>query len=371
MRIAIVHEPWGAGAGRCTGDLKRELSRRHDISYFPQPGKDNTSDYILNELSQFAPDVVNCHSFYSTLPYEFLSNVSNKYPTCFTVHDPRPIGTMLTPCWSCEKNATCRYCPMVKPRWRQLFRNSYYSERKLKRKTHDKCPEQMRVVAPSQWMLSRLAANELKRFCLHHIPYGVDLDHFRFIPDTRAEFGLPADRPVILFSAWHESLKTISARKGLADLAAAFISHVVEAMPGTVLGVAGESFVPNHPNVRPLGFIDYERLPRMLSAGDIYVTPTLADNLPYTVLEAMSCGRPVVATNVGGIPEQVEHGETGLLVSPSRPVELAKAIIELLENPAKSRLMGAKGRSRVERAYSMQTFVGAYEELFADMQNPR
>jgi hypothetical protein len=42
-----------------------------------------------------------------------------------------------------------------------------------------------------------------------------------------------------------------------------------------------------------------------------------------------------------------------------------------LENPAKSRLMGAKGRSRVERAYSMQTFVGAYEELFADMQNPR
>jgi glycosyltransferase involved in cell wall biosynthesis len=367
MRIAIIHEPWGAGAARCTADLKRELGGKHEILYFPQPGEANTADYILTELTSFRPDVVNCHSFYSTLPYEFLSVISNTYPTCFTVHDPRPIGTMLVPCWNCEQNTTCRGCPMVSPRWRQLFRNSYYRERKVKRETHNKCSGGLQVVAPSKWMLSRLAAQELKRFQLHHIPYGIDLDHFRFTPNTRREFELPSDRPIILFSSWYESPRTIGLRKGLADLANAFISHVVAAMPEAILAVAGESFVPNHPNVRPLGFIEYERLPRLLSAADVYVTPTLADNLPYTVLEAMSCQRPIIATNVGGIPEQVVHGETGLLVPPSQPIELGMAIIEILSAPPRSRLMGEKARSRVETIYSMTAFVRAYERLFTDM----
>jgi len=53
-----------------------------------------TSEGILEELSKFRPDVVHCHSFYGNLPYEFLPIVSKRYPTCFTVHDPRPIGTM-------------------------------------------------------------------------------------------------------------------------------------------------------------------------------------------------------------------------------------------------------------------------------------
>ncbi len=256
---------------------------------------------------------------------------------------------------------------MVKQRWRQLFRNSYYRERKVKRKTHNECARSMHVVTPSKWMLARLAAQELKRFSLHHIPNGIDLDHFRFMPGTRAEFGLPEDRPVIMFSSWYESLSTISVRKGLADLANAFISHVVTKMPQVVLAVAGESFVPNHPNVRPLGFIEHERLPRLLSAADVFVLPTSADNLPYTVLEAMSCQRPVIATNVGGIPEQVVHGETGLLVSPSQPIELASAIIEVLSDPQRSRLMGSKARSRAERIYSIDGFITAYDKLFADM----
>jgi glycosyltransferase involved in cell wall biosynthesis len=371
MRIAVVNEPWGAGAARCTADLTRNLGERHEICYFPQAGKPNTADFIMEELSSFRPDVVNCHSFYSTLPYEFLSVVSNKYPTCFTIHDPRPIGTMLVPCWNCNQNTTCRDCPMVKPRWRQLLRNSYYRERKVKRRTHDRCSKSMQVVSPSRWMLGRLAVQEFKRFGLHHIPNGIDLHHFQFTPGTRSEFGLPTDRPVILFSSWYESDRTISVRKGLADLASAFILHVVAAMPEAILAVAGESFVPNHPNVRPLGFVEYERLPRLLSAADVYVLPTLADNLPYTVLEAMSCRRPVVATNVGGIQEQVVHGETGLLVSPSQPIELARAILEILSDPPRSQLMGIKARSRAEGVYSMEAFIHAYDKLFTGMAHRR
>jgi glycosyltransferase involved in cell wall biosynthesis len=366
MRIAIVHENWGAGAARCAQDLRRELGQRHEVSYFPR-SLDETAESILSELLRIKPDIVHCHSFYGNLPYDFLAKVSTCYPTCFTVHDPRPIGTIDLTCWNCEENATCRHCPLVGSRWRQYLRNPYYHLRKVKREVHALCPSTLQVVAPSQWMMARLKARELSRFSLKHIPYGIDLDHFKPIVDTRAEFGLPCDHPVILFSAWYETKRSIGLRKGLADLAEAFVQQVVSAMPDAILAVAGESFVPNHPNVRPLGLVTLERLPRLLSAADVYVLPTLADNLPYTILEAMGCAVPVVATSVGGIPEQIVDGETGLIVPPAQPAELGNAILNMLSNPKRAKSMGTNGRCRAATLYSMQAFVGSYERLFEEL----
>jgi glycosyltransferase involved in cell wall biosynthesis len=366
MRIAIVHENWGAGAARCAQDLRRELGRSHEICYFPR-STNETLTSVLAELAHFQPNVVHCHSFYGSLPYEFLPAVSRSYRTCFTVHDPRPIGTMDLACWDCDRNTTCRRCPLVKTGWRQIFRNPYYGQRRVKREAHRQCPKYMQVVAPSRWMLQRLKSQELGRFGLHHIPYGIDLSHFRNIPNARAKFGLPNDRPVILFSSWYETKRAVGARKGLADLAEAFTSHVIEAMPDAILAVAGESFAPNHPNVRPLGLISHERLPELLSTADVFVLPTLADNLPYTVLEAMGCAIPVIATNVGGIPEQIVHGETGLLVSPADPSALGAAIVEMLSDRRRAHLMGENGRHRAEIIYSIETFVRAYERLFEEM----
>src|SRR5690348_9382840 len=117
MRIAIIHENWGAGAMRCAQDLRRELGNRHEICYFPRSDIHETTESILAELLRYRPEVVHCHSFYATLPYEFLAIISKRYPTCFTVHDPRPIGTMEPLCWTCEQNATCRHCPLLGAKW--------------------------------------------------------------------------------------------------------------------------------------------------------------------------------------------------------------------------------------------------------------
>jgi glycosyltransferase involved in cell wall biosynthesis len=366
MRIAIVHEMWGAGAARCAQDLCGELRKRHDVSYFPRSSDDSAAE-IEKELSRLRPNIVHCHSFYGSLPYESLSDIANLYPTCFTVHDPRPIGTMDVTCWNCIENATCRRCPLLGSAWRQLLRNPYYQQRRLKRRVHKRCPATMQVVAPSLWMAGRLKATELSRFSIRHIPNGIDLVHFTYHSNARAEFGLPIDRPVILFSAWHEGFRNIGRRKGLADLAEAFTTHIVSVMPGAVLAVAGESFVPNHPNVRPLGLVTIDRMPRLLSAVDVYVLPTLADNFPYVVLEAMACGLPVVATYVGGIPEQIKHGENGLLVPAGQPAAIGAAVLEILSDPGRAKAMGAKSRARAEALYSMEAFVGAYERLFEEL----
>jgi glycosyltransferase involved in cell wall biosynthesis len=220
-------------------------------------------------------------------------------------------------------------------------------------------------------MAERLAAQELRRFELHHVPYGIDLNRFRFVGRTRSLFGLPVDVPIILFVAWYDSKRTLNLRKGLPDVAEAFETVVIPKIPDAILAVAGESFVPNHPNVRPLGMISQERLPHLLSAANVYVTATLADNLPYTVLEAMACAIPVVATNVGGVPEEVIHGETGLLVPPSNPHKLGAAIVEVLADGDKARTMGANGRRRAESVFSMEQFVNSYERLFAKMSSMR
>lgn len=366
MKIAIIHENWGAGAARCAKDLQQELSARHEVSYFPRSATE-TAESVLSELGRIRPDVVHCHSFYGNLPYDFIAAVSTEYPTCFTVHDPRPIGTIDLRCWNCNSNGTCRDCPIIPSVWRRYLRNPYFQQRKLKRKVHERCASNMSVVAPSRWMMERLGAQELARFHLQHIPYGIDLKRFDRSKPCREEFGLPLDRPIILFSSWYETRRSVGHRKGLADLAEAFTEHVAPRCPEAILAVAGEAFVPNHPNVRPLGLVCLDRLPRLLSAVDLYVLPTLADNLPYTILEAMGCGLPIVATNVGGIPEQIVHGETGLLVPAGNPVELAGAILTMLSDPETARIMGQRGRERAESKFSMEGFVAAYEALLSGL----
>ena len=368
MRIAIVNERWEGGAARCTRDLMRELGKHNEVLYFPRDNEE-TMTSILRELDGYRPNIVHCHSFYGGLPYEFLPLVSKRYSTCFTVHDPRPIGTIAPICWNCEQNATCRYCPMVSSGWRQLLRNDYYRARKAKRRAHDQCAATLQVVAPSRWLLERLGTQELGRFRRHHIPNGVDSKHFKFVPSARAEFGLPERQPVVLFLAWNPT-HDLDPRKGLRTVAAAFERHVFPAAPDTILAVAGEAYAPNHPNVRPLGRISRERLPRLYSTVNMYVTATVADNLPYAILEAMACGLPVVATNVGGIPELVTDGESGLLVPPADPDVLGAAILHLLRDPDLASRMGKEGRGRVEREFTMAKFVSAYERLFEEMSKP-
>lgn len=105
-------------------------------------------------------------------------------------------------------------------------------------------------------------------------------------------------------------------------------------------------------------------VPQVLALLDLFVLPSLWEGLPVSVLEAMAAGRPVVATRVGGVPEAVEHGVTGLLVPPRDPRALAAAIIRLLEDAELRRSMGRAGRERVEQQFSIAATVRRTEALY-------
>jgi glycosyltransferase involved in cell wall biosynthesis len=112
---------------------------------------------------------------------------------------------------------------------------------------------------------------------------------------------------------------------------------------------------------------------RLLPACDVFVQPSRYEGLPTTVMEAMAIGLPVVATAVGGTPEVVVDGVTGLLVPPHDSVALAQAITRLLNDPDLRRAMGQAGRERVEKHFSVEQMVrqteALYEELLSDNTN--
>lgn len=102
----------------------------------------------------------------------------------------------------------------------------------------------------------------------------------------------------------------------------------------------------------------------LIAAADVYVLPSLLEGLPVSLLEAMALGRAVVATRVGGVPEVVTSGETGILVPPGAADRLAAEILTLLRNPARRRQLGESARSAVQQRYSVRQMVKATEDVY-------
>jgi len=106
-------------------------------------------------------------------------------------------------------------------------------------------------------------------------------------------------------------------------------------------------------------------VPRLLSATDLFVLPSLNEGMGRVLVEAMALELPCVATNVSGIPDVVADGVTGLLVPPRDPEALAAALKALVDDPARAREMGRRGRERVVPAFSVEEMLAKLETLYA------
>lgn len=126
--------------------------------------------------------------------------------------------------------------------------------------------------------------------------------------------------------------------------------------------------------LQALAWLPGERsdVPAIMQRLHCFVLPSLAEGISNTILEAMACGLPVVATDVGGNAELVQDGRTGLLVAAGDVDAMAQALLQLYAQPGQRLAMGAAGRLEVERRFSMPAMVGAYQalydELLADQQ---
>lgn len=114
--------------------------------------------------------------------------------------------------------------------------------------------------------------------------------------------------------------------------------------------------------VRFLGHRD--DVPAVLKDADVFVLPSRSEAFPNSVMEAMASGLPVVATNVGGIPELVADGRTGRLVPPGDPAALGDALLDMVEHPDRAADFGRAGRRTIEERYSFERMVEQFEDLY-------
>ncbi|MDH3979104.1 MAG: TIGR03088 family PEP-CTERM/XrtA system glycosyltransferase [Gammaproteobacteria bacterium] len=114
-----------------------------------------------------------------------------------------------------------------------------------------------------------------------------------------------------------------------------------------------------------------EDVPRLLSALDVFVLPSLAEGISNTILEAMACGLPVVATRVGGNEELLCEDETGFLVPRADPLAMAAALLNYVDHTALRTAHGAAARTRVEDTFSIARMVSRYLEVYDELYRQR
>jgi glycosyltransferase involved in cell wall biosynthesis len=231
---------------------------------------------------------------------------------------------------------------------------------RLKQLVYSGC--RITVTAPSRW-LAELARRSplLGRFDVHVIPYGLDTDVFHpgLRDSARSELGLGDRRAVLVVG--------LEKRKGVKLLPRILARALEDGATNLVLLVVGHATptdVPEGVEVRALGQIEREdELARAFAAADVFLLPTSSDNLPNTLLEALATGTPVVASTVGGVPEAIDDGETGLLAQLDAEAMGAALARILMDDDLSSRMRKAARRVAEER-YSLERQAQAYRVLY-------
>jgi len=262
----------------------------------------------------------------------------------------------------------CGSCPTV-AHYPALRRDTTATLWRVKNRTYAR--SSLTIVAPSRWIAKMAEASPLLgRFPVHVIPNGLNVDIFRPIPKkiARAALGIGEAARVILFSA--DSIE--DQRKGAALMQEALARLAATGGQNITLLIAGahvDQLKLRLPfDIKQLNRIgDDETMAMVYAAADIFVLPTLADNLPNGILESMACGTPSVTFDVGGCGEAVRHLDTGYLAAYKDVADLAKGIQLLLNDDELRRRLGLRSREVAENEYALELqterFVRLYENV--------
>jgi glycosyltransferase involved in cell wall biosynthesis len=131
-------------------------------------------------------------------------------------------------------------------------------------------------------------------------------------------------------------------------------------------GLRTRSVLPDLPNLKSIGPVSFQDMPKRYRQMDILLMPTVREGLSLSVLEAMACGLPVVASNCSSLPEQIDHGKGGFLCPIGDVNEFAEKINLLAESPMLRREMGGYNRAKVEQRFRVEQMVNEYRKLFSE-----
>lgn len=283
-------------------------------------------------------DIVHGHTFLPAFPTKVVSEIG-RIPSVFTVH-----GTALTSGVGHDTTGVARIKRAVE---RQFLLGFDYDH----------------VISVNQEHVSLLNQSQSDVTC---IPNGVDLDRFEVDEPT-------VDGRVVF-------LGRLAPKKRVSDLIYA-IDEVAADHPDVELVIVGEG--PLEEELRDLvvklgvtdrvtftGRVEEQEIPRYYASAELFVLPSVWEGHPLTLLEAWAASCPVIASDVEGIAEFVDHGETGYLVEAKNPKALADAIRYALENPEEARAWGQAARQLAEEKFSWETAARRTRQIYDRVIEP-
>jgi len=355
-----VAEPWRT---------IQQLVGREDFNF---PGSWN-----LLDLTRDRPTVVHCHNLHGDyFDLRVLPWLTSQLPVFLTLHDAWLLSGHCAHSFACDRWMTgCGNCPdlTIYPAIRRDASNYNW-----RRKQDIFLGSRFYVATPSRWLMEKVnesilgpAIQEAKV-----IHYGIDTSIFHPLPKTnaRAALGLSPEARVLLFAA---NRIRQSIWKDYAMLREAVAQAATQTKTGNLVLIAlGETAPTENLGNAEVRFIPFQKNPadvaRFYQAADIYVHAARADTFPNAVLEALACGTPVVATAVGGIPEQIEQGKTGFLVPPGDARSMTQAILELLENDQLRERIGKAAAESAQLRFNLDRevddYLAWYREVLARFQ---
>ena len=291
-------------------------------------------------------------------------------PVVVTMHDQWYFTGICHYSGGCEKyHSQCEQCPMVKGRGADLARRVYDRKRAMYEGSN------ITFVGCSRWMAGLARQSALTQgHTVTNIPNAIDTDVFKPTDklEARRRHNLPTDKKLLLFGAQ----RITDPRKGFDFLVEAceHISMHHPTLPGrlevVVLGGDAQSVKENFPlPVHTVNYLSSETdIAALYNAVDLFVTPSLQDNLPNTIVEAMACGTPCVGFNVGGIPEMITHKQDGYVADYCDSLDLAQGISWCLHDSRHSTLSTA-ARATALATYAESTVAHRYQEIYQSALN--
>lgn len=315
-------------------------------------------------------DIINLHWVSDFLSAESVASLLQLgKPVLWTLHDENPYTGGCHYSGECMRfKGECGICPQLS---RDPHRLAYHT---LENKRRLWSGAGFHTAAPSRWLADRAGASRIFADGVNEvIANAIETDIFSPVNKKEAKraLGIDEDVATILtaisgrtprrkgFSEFLAALKHCSKSEAFQRLASRrrllLLSFETPAPEMDELGIPHKSF----------GKIESDPLlAQIYNAADMMVLPSLQDNLPNTMLEAMACGAPVLAFSTGGMRETIEHNVTGKLIPPGNTEQFGEEILDMLFHRQKAREMGAQARKRMEEKYIPELQAQKYLDYF-------
>lgn len=320
---------------------------------------------LEERIAEINPDIINIHWINAGyLSIESIARLNR--PIILTLHDMWGFTGGCHYSGDCDRyTKACGACPQLNSSSEKDL-SRWVWQRKWKKWQN----LNLTIVTPSNWLADCARVSSLfSSFRIEVIPNGIDTSLYRPIPKKLAReiLRLPQEKKLILFGATSLS----PGRKGfqflepiLDLLSQSDLKDEIELVTfGNLKSNFSSSIKVNH-----LGKLNDEiSLVLAYSSADVFILPSVEDNLPNTVMEALSCGTPCVSFSIGGLTDMIEHQKNGYLVVPFNIEDFAKGICWVLEDSERYKYVSNFSRQKVILKFSSELQAASYLRIFSEI----